>query len=69
MIIEILNAIWVGFWGFISGTISTVPAIVELKNTIEKFTPAGMITECMVHLGIPAILITIVVFIIKKVKA
>lgn len=68
MIIEILNAIWGGFWGFIKEATSIIPAIVELKDVVEKLTPIGIITEYLVYLGVPAVLITTVAFIIKKAK-
>ena len=68
MILEILGVIWEGFYGFIKGIIPAIPSIIELKDSIEKFTPMGMFKECLFVLGVPTLLIAVFIFVYKKFK-
>jgi len=65
--IEVITVFWQAFWGFISaiGTVlwQNLPELLELKKFMGYFTPTGMIA---LYLGVPTIVITALVWIIKK---
>ena len=65
--IEIITVLWQAVWGMLKtfGTAiwDNLPAILEIKKVMGYFTSAGMIALC---LGVPTIVISIVVFIAKK---
>ena len=65
--VEVITVFWEAFWGFISaiGTVlwQNLPKLLELKKFMGYFTPAGMI---VLYFGVPTIVITALVWIIKK---
>ena len=65
--IEVITVFWQAFWGFFSaiGTVlwQNLPELLELKKFMGYFTPTGMIA---LYLGVPTIVITALVWIIKK---
>ena len=65
LIFEILGVIFESFFGTITGFISAVPAIIELKDVIEQFTPMGMIQTGLLVVGIPTVVVSIIAFAIK----
>lgn len=65
--IEIISVFWQAFWGMLSAIGSAIwqnlPAILELKKIMGYFTPAGAVA---LYLGVPTIVITALVWLIKK---
>ena len=65
--IEVMTVFWQAFWGFLKviGTViwQNLPELLELKKIMGYFTPAGMIA---LYLGVPTIVITALVWILKK---
>lgn len=66
--IEIVTVLWQAFWvmlkAFGTAIWDNLPAILEIKKVMGYFTPAGMVA---LYLGIPAIVVTLVIFVCKKV--
>ena len=66
--IEIVSALWqvvAGILGAIATAIwNNLPKIMELKQIVGYFTPMGVIA---LWLGIPSTVITIIIFLCKKV--
>lgn len=66
--IEIITVIWQSFWGMLKafGTViwDNLPAILEIKKVMGYFTPVGMVA---LYLGVPIIVVTLVIFVCKKV--
>ena len=66
--IEVMSVFWQAFWGFLNviGTViwQNLPELLELKKIMGYFTPTGMIA---LYLGVPAIVITALVWVLKKV--
>ena len=67
--IEIITVLWQAFWGMLKafGTViwDNLPAILEIKKVMGYFTPAGMVALC---LGVPTMVISLICFIIKRVR-
>lgn len=67
ILIEILSTMWQVIWGLISGIgkaiLENLPALLEMKKVFGYFTPAGMVA---LYLGVPTIVITIAIKLIKK---
>ena len=65
--IEVMTVFWQAFWGFLKviGTViwQNLPELLELKKIMGYFTPTGMIA---LYLGVPTIVITALVWILKK---
>ena len=65
--IEVMTIFWQAFWGFLKviGTViwQNLPELLELKKIMGYFTPTGMIA---LYLGVPTIVITALVWILKK---
>ena len=65
--IEIITVLWQAFWGMLSVIGSAIwqnlPAILELKKIMGYFTPVGAVA---LYLGVPTIIITAIVWLIKK---
>ena len=65
--IEVMTVFWQAFWGVLNviGTViwQNLPELLELKKIMGYFTPAGMIA---LYLGVPTIVITALVWVIKK---
>ena len=66
ILIEILSTMWQVVWGLISGIgkaiLENLPALLEMKKVFGYFTPAGMVA---LYLGVPTIVITIAIKLIK----
>lgn len=66
--IEIITVLWQSFWGMLKafGTViwDNLPAILEIKKVMGYFTPVGMVA---LYLGVPTIVVTLVIFVCKKV--
>ena len=65
--IEVISVFLQAFWGFLNviGTViwQNLPELLELKKIMGYFTPTGMIA---LYLGVPTIVITALVWILKK---
>ncbi len=65
--IEMITVLWQAFWGMLSVIGSAIwqnlPAILELKKIMGYFTPVGAVA---LYLGVPTIIITAIVWLIKK---
>ena len=65
--IEVMTVFWQAFWGCLNviGTViwQNLPELLELKKIMGYFTPTGMIA---LYLGVPTIVITALVWILKK---
>ena len=65
--IEVISVFLQAFWGFLNviGTViwQNLPELLELKKVMGYFTPTGMIA---LYLGVPTIVITALVLILKK---
>lgn len=65
--IEILSLLWQGFCQTLSGIFDAVyallPTAMQLNKLASYFTPMGMVA---LYLGVPTVLITILVGIIKR---
>ena len=65
--IEVMTVFWQAFWGVLNviGTViwQNLPELLELKKIMGYFTPTGMIA---LYLGVPTIVITALVWILKK---
>ena len=65
--IEVMTVFWQAFWGVLKviGTViwQNLPELLELKKITGYFTPTGMIA---LYLGVPTIVITALVCILKK---
>ena len=65
--IEVMTVFWQAFLGVLKviGTViwQNLPELLELKKIMGYFTPAGMIA---LYLGVPTIVITALVWILKK---
>ena len=65
--IKVMTVFWQAFWGFLKviGTViwQNLPELLELKKIMGYFTPTGMIA---LYLGVPTIVITALVWVIKK---
>ena len=65
--IDIITVFWQAFWGMLSVIGSAIwqnlPAILELKKIMGYFTPVGAVA---LYLGVPTIIITAIVWLIKK---
>ncbi len=65
--IEVISTMWQVIWGLLSGmgkaVFENLPALLELKKVMDYFTPAGLIA---LSIGVPTIMITIVIKVIKK---
>lgn len=65
--IEVMTVFWQAFWGFLKviGTViwQNLPELLELKKIMGYFTPTGMIA---LYLGVPTIVISALVWILKK---
>ena len=65
--IDIITVFWQAFWGRLSVIVSAIwqnlPAILELKKIMGYFTPVGAVA---LYLGVPTIIITAIVWLIKK---
>ena len=66
--IEIITVLWQAIWGVLKGFGTAIwenlPAILEIKKVMGYFTPAGMVA---LYLGVPTIVVTLVIFVCKKV--
>lgn len=66
--IEIVTVLWQAFWGMLKAFGAAIwdnlPAILEIKKVMGYFTPAGMVA---LYLGVPAIVVTLIIFVCKKV--
>ena len=67
IIIEILSILGQTIWGLLSALFSAIcnilPEILEIKKVLGYFTPAGAVA---IYLGIPTIVVTIAVKLIRK---
>lgn len=67
--IEIITVLWQSFWGMLKafGTViwDNLPAILEIKKVMGYFTPVGMVA---LYLGVPTMVISLICFIIKRVR-
>ena len=65
---EIIGVMLQTMWAFLSGIATALwenlPTILEIKKVLGYFSPAGIVA---LSLGVPTIVITVAVFIIKKV--
>ena len=65
--IEVMTVFWQAFLGVLKviGTViwQNLPELLELKKIMGYFTPTGMIA---LYLGVPTIVITALVWILKK---
>ena len=65
--IEVLTTMWQVVWGLLSGigkaVFDNLPALLELKKVMDYFTPARLIA---LSIGVPTIMITVVIKVIKK---
>lgn len=65
--IEIVTVLWQAFWGMLSAIGTAVwqnlPAILELKKIMGYFNPVGVVA---LYLGVPTIVITTLLWIIKR---
>ena len=65
--IEVMTVFWQAFWGFLNVIVTVIwqnlPELLELKKIMGYFTPTGMIA---LYLGVPTIVITALVWILKK---
>ena len=68
VIIEILSVLLQGFIGGIKAIVVSIPSILELKDSLEIFTPSGMLNECIKYLGVPTFAITIISFVVMLVR-
>ena len=66
ILIEILSTMWQVIWGLISGIgkaiLENLPALLEMKKVFGYFTPVGVVD---LYLGVPTIVITIAIKLIK----
>lgn len=65
MIFEILGVILGSFFGTFKGLIPVIPSILDLKDTLEQLTPMGMLQTGLAAVGVPALVVTILVFVVK----
>ena len=67
IIIEILSILGQTIWGLLSALLSVIcnilPEILEIKKVLGYFTPAGAVA---IYLGVPTIVVTIAVKLIRK---
>ena len=67
IIIEILSILGQTIWGLLSALFSVrcniLPEILEIKKVLGYFTPAGAVA---IYLGVPTIVVTIAVKLIRK---
>lgn len=67
ILIEVVTVFWQAFWGFLSviGSViwENLPALLEIKKIMGYFTPVGMV---VLYLGVPTIIITATIWLIKK---
>lgn len=67
IIIEILSILGQTIWGLLSALFSVIwnnlPEILEIKKVFGYFTPAGAVA---IYLGVPTIVVTIAVKLIRK---
>ncbi len=65
--IEVISTMWQFIWGLLSGIgkaiFENLSALLELKKVMDCFTPAGVIA---LSIGIPTIVVTVVIKVIKK---
>lgn len=65
--IEIVSVLWQTISGLISAFVTVIwdnlPAILEIKKVMGYFTPIGMVA---LYLGVPTIVVTVAVKLIKK---
>lgn len=60
---EVLSIFWEVFKAFGKMIIELFPAVMELKQVMDMFTWEQMLA---VYLGVPSIIITVVVFLIRR---
>lgn len=63
-IIALFNGVSEIFGGMISALWTNLPALLQLKETMEMFTPESLLA---VVLGVPSVVIAIIIIIIKKI--
>lgn len=67
MFFEILSILGQTIWGLLSALFSGIwnilPEILEIKKVLGYFTPAGAVA---IYLGVPTIVVTIAVKLIRK---
>ena len=67
ILFEVLSVIWITisslFEGMFSMIIENLPLLMEMKQVLGMFTPAGMIA---LYLGVPTIVVSVGIALIKR---